>query len=186
MQSKILSYSPEINPYWLLTGDGEMLNIPSGYKIDEIAIPTNEELQKLRNKEVHWVPLIPSAALANSLVEYTSNSVFLKDCQKTVSPVMGAQYAIPISGDSMEPEYHDGAIAYIKVINSSAFIPWGHAVILDTENGAYLKKIYPDDENPEYVWARSINPAYPPMHIPVSSIYRIFRVLGTSRIFTTM
>ena len=86
----------------------------------------------------------------------------------------------------MEPQYHDGTIAYIKTIKSSAFIPWGHTVILDTENGAFIKKIYPDTENSEYVWARSINPAYPPMHIPVSSIYRIFRVLGTSRIFTTM
>lgn len=183
---RICNAYPEINLSFVMSGEGEMLNNSTGYKIDEIAIPTTEELQELSYKEVYWVPLIPSAALANSLVEYTSNSVFLKDCPKTISPVLGAQYAIPISGDSMEPEYHNGTIAYIKAINSSAFIPWGHTVILDTENGAFIKKIYPDSDDPEYVWARSINPAYPPMHIPVSSIYRLFRVLGTSRIFTTM
>ncbi|MDE7146356.1 MAG: hypothetical protein K2O30_09460, partial [Duncaniella sp.] len=86
---RICKTYPEINYAFIMSGEGEMLNNSTEYKKDEITIPTDAELQALGDMEAHWIPLIPSAALANSLVEYTSNSVFLKDCHKTISPVLG-------------------------------------------------------------------------------------------------
>ena len=163
-----------ISKSWLLTGEGEMLN--SAYSAGSVAdsgIPAR-------------IPLIPASAFAGGVEGFASEAISLRNCESVVSPVAGAEYAIPITGDSMEPDYADGSIAYIRRINEAAFIPWGHTVVLDTENGAFIKRIYPDDSMEDYVWARSINPAYPPMHIPKKSIFRIFRVLGTSRIFTTM
>ena len=132
------------------------------------------------------IPLIPASAFAGMVHGLAPESISLRQCELVTSPVAGAEMAIPITGDSMEPDYPDGSLAYIKRINDSAFIPWGHTVILDTENGAFIKRIYPDEADTEYIWAKSINPNYPPIHMPKSSIYRIFRVLGTSRIFTTM
>lgn len=165
---------PDLNLNWLLTGEGEMLNN------ETTSLPEEESHTDIR------IPLIPASAFAGSISGFAPESLSLKNCEMVISPVPGAQFAIPITGDSMEPDYANGSIAYIKRINEEAFIPWGHTVILDTENGAFIKRIYPDEQDQKFIWAKSINPAYPPMHIPKISIYRIFRVLGTSRIFTTM
>ena len=185
--NKIETFS-DLNLNWLFTGEGEMIKKEVPRK--EVEELTEEEMAELKKAmaegRVTYVPLIPASAFAGSVRGFAPDTTLMKNCERIVSPVFGAELAIPITGDSMEPDYPDGAIAYIKRINDDAFIPWGHTVILDTENGAFIKRLYPDDENEKYVWAKSINPAYPPLHIPTASIYRMFRVLGTSRIFTTM
>ena len=177
---------PQLNETWLLTGEGEMLK----QSADEIREFTDDELDELRSEieagRASVVPLIPASAFAGFVNGISPESIKREQCELITSPVAGAEYAIPITGDSMEPDYPDGSLAYIKRINEQAFIPWGHVVILDTENGAFIKRILPDEKDQRYVWAHSINPDYPPIHIPKSSIFRIFRVLGTSRIFTTM
>lgn len=172
---KICNAYPEISYRYITTGEGEMLK--------NQAKPAKTTLSKTEGDRI---PLIPTSAFAGGVSGFAPETLDSRNCEMVVSPVAGAEFAIPITGDSMEPEYPDGSLAYIKRINETAFIPWGHTVILDTENGAFIKRIYPDTENEKYVWAKSINPAYPPMHVPKSSIFRIFRVLGTSRIFTTM
>lgn len=161
-----------ILPSWLLTGEGEMLK-------DDVSTEIHIQMGER-------VPLIPASAFAGGVKGFAAEAHMLERCEKVNSPVAGAEMAIPITGDSMEPDYPDGSLAYIRKINEAAFIPWGHTVILDTENGAFIKKIYPDNDNEVYVWAKSINPNYPPMHIPKTSIHNIFRVLGIARIFTTM
>lgn len=165
----------DLNVDWLLTGEGKMLN------------QTNQKdtMVTLRSMPAR-IPLIPASAFAGGVEGFAPETLSLRNCELVISPIEGAEYAIPITGDSMEPDYADGSIAYIKRINETAFIPWGHTVILDTENGAFIKRIFPDDQDERFIWAKSINTMYPPMHIPKRSIFRIFRVLGTSRIFTTM
>lgn len=167
-----IANSCDLNIKWLLSGEGSMID-------SNKAIGSQTENER-------YVPLIPASAFAGNVKGFAPDSISLERCDKIISPLPGVEMAIPITGDSMEPDYPDGAIAYIKRINEKAFIPWGHTVMLDTENGAFIKRIYPDNEDQEYIWAKSINPNYPPIHIPVDSIYRIFRVLGTSKFFTTM
>ncbi|MCM1356468.1 MAG: hypothetical protein NC212_08705 [Staphylococcus sp.] len=183
---KILAAFPDVNESWLLTGEGEMLKDSPNYKIDEIEIPTKEELEALSRMKVHVVPLIPTEALANSLSEYLGPGVRKIDCQNIVSPVPGAEFAITISGDSMEPKFHDGMVVFLKRINDAAFIPWGNTLVLDTENGAFIKNVFPCEDDRESIEARSINPLYPTMVIPKSSIYGMYRVLNATKFFTTM
>lgn len=171
----IQSEFPNLNTNWLLTGEGEML-CDGGVSMSSRVTAAHPDR----------IPLIPASAFAGKVNGFAPESVSPDICETIISLVPGAELAIPITGDSMEPDYPDGSLAYIKRINESAFIPWGHTVVLDTENGAFIKRIYPDQNDEEYVWGKSINPDYPPMHIPKSSIFRIFRVLGTSRIYTTM
>lgn len=170
---------PVFNARWMIYGEGSMLKTAP----DEVA-EDEDEADDARSGNM--VPLLPASAFAGSVVGFMPDAVSLKQCEMITTPVPGAEMAIPITGDSMEPNYPNGSIAYIRQINEASFIPWGHTVVLDTKNGAFIKRIYPDNEEPEYVWAKSINPDYPPMHIPKESIYRIFRVLATSRIYTTM
>lgn len=171
--NKIL-LSFDINKSWLLTGEGEMLASNGAKEV--------QGSQTLQDE----IPLIPASAFAGSVKGFAPDSITLQKCEWVKPPMQGAQYAIPITGDSMEPVFANGSIAYIRQINEAAFLPWGNAVILDTENGAFLKVIYPDEQDKEYIWAKSYNPNYPPLHIPTASVFRIFRVLGTSKIFTTM
>lgn len=173
-----ITHSCDLNTEWLLTGEGDMLK--EGVSVG------GDDTDSDDPRDENMVPLLPASAFAGSIEGFAPDSISLKQCEMITTPTPGAEIAIPITGDSMEPDYPDGSIAYIRRINETAFIPWGHTVVLDTENGAFIKRIYPDNEDTEYVWAKSINPDYPPMHIPKESIFRIFRVLATSRIFTTM
>ncbi len=164
---------PDLNRDWLLYGEGEMLKDP--YDNDDSLIETAR----------YEVPLLPVAAYAGSL-QMWSQSVELRDCEKIVSPVPGADFAIRISGDSMEPKLHDGSTILIKRINEKAFIPWGNPMVIDSENGVLVKDVYPGTRGSAYIEARSANPKYPPIDVPTSSIYGLYRVMGTVNIFSTI
>lgn len=171
---KLCELYPDLNRDWLLYGEGEMLK---------------SETPKAE-KDDNEVLFIPVDAWAGGLQMY-SEGVKASDCTKIKSPVSGAEFAIPIKGDSMEPRFHDGSTLLIKKINERAFIPWGHTMVIDTENGVLVKNILPDDEPAEedgeqYVIAKSINPKYPPFKIPKSSIYGLYRVLGTVEVFPNL
>lgn len=121
------------------------------------------------------VPLIPTGARAGTLADFAL-AVKEYDVEKIISPIKGADYAIQVTGDSMVPEYDPGCHVLIKRINEEQFIEWGKAHVLDTDNGAVLKKIYPT-EDPEVVECRSINPAYPPFTVNTRHIHGWYRVL---------
>lgn len=162
---------------WLLTGDGPMLReVEEKYEVEEME----------DSIDVTTVPLIPTPALANSISEFVGGGLHRRDCRNIISPVPGADIAITISGDSMEPKFQDGMVVYLKRINDSAFIPWGNTLVLDTENGAFIKNVFPCSDDENYIEARSINTFYPPMRIPKSSIFALYRVLSSTKFFTTM
>ncbi|MBD5231709.1 MAG: helix-turn-helix transcriptional regulator [Bacteroidales bacterium] len=160
---------PELSRGWLMSGEGEML-------LNAVSSP--------QVKQGDYVPLMPVSAFAGPIKSFLSESVELRDCESILSPSPGAELAIPVCGDSMEPMLHDGTIIFIKKINDRAFIPWGQTMVIDTENGAFVKDIFPGDS--ENIIARSKNPRYPDMHIPHSSIYGIYRVVNAIRSFGVM
>lgn len=161
---------PELNTDWLLYGEGDMLR--------------NEMMVSATGTRGggKLIPLLPVDAFAGRLQDY-STGVGLADCEMIVSPVRGADYAIRVSGDSMEPKIHDGSTILIKRINDKAFIPWGNSMVIDSENGVLVKDVYPDDDNPHCIAAKSINPRYPTLSIPRESIYGLYRILASIQIF---
>lgn len=170
---KVLEIFPDLNRDWLMFGEGEML------------IEEEEDTQVLTDGYV--VPLLPVKAFAGNL-QHWATGVELRDCEKVVSPVKGVDLAIRISGNSMEPEFQNGAILFIKRINERAFIPWGNPMVIDSENGVLVKAVYPadSDDEEEYIEARSFNPAYPPFKIPVESIYSLYRILSATKQYSTL
>lgn len=174
---KISELYPDLSRDWLLYGEGEMLKAPLDAENDRLS-------------ENYETLLLPVEAYAGGL-QMWSEGVRRSDCQRIVSPISGAEFAIPISGDSMEPRFHDGSTLLIKRINDRAFIPWGHTMVIDTENGVLVKNILPDDQPSEgdderYIVAESINPKYPPFKIPMSSVYGLYRVLGSIEYFPNL
>lgn len=169
MQNKILSYSSGVNPYWLLTGEGEMLST-------ENVIPVKTDLNSPL-VDACVIPLLPTSAQAGSLNEFVT-SLKLHDCEMIVSPVKGADFALPVNGDSMAPEYPNGSQIHVKRINENAFIEWGKVYVLDTCNGTVIKRIVPS-EREGYVKCVSINPdpIYAPFEVAFGDIYGMYRVL---------
>lgn len=170
---KIKEVYPELNIAWLKSGVGEMLN--TGESEETLETPgDNETGDEITAK---LVPLLPIAAQGGSLNDFVV-SVKESDCEKVVSPIRGADFAIPISGDSMAPEYPNGSQIFIKRINEKAFIEWGKAYVLDTCNGVVVKILVPSQKD-GYVRCVSINtdPIFAPFEVAWDDIHGVYRVL---------
>lgn len=170
---KIKEVYPELNIAWLKSGVGEMLN--TGDSEGTLETPgDNETSEEITAK---LVPLLPIAAQGGSLNDFVV-SVKESDCEKVVSPIKGADFAMPISGDSMAPEYPNGSQIFIKRINERAFIEWGKAYVLDTCNGVVVKILVPSQKE-GYVRCVSINtdPIFAPFEIAWEDINGVYRVL---------
>lgn len=164
---KITSVFPEVNRVWLLTGEGDMLRSDGRATLDEAS----------REPSASRVRLLPLFARGGSLSDFAA-SVKDSDCEMVVSPIMGADFAIQVNGDSMSPEYPSSSTILIKRINENAFIEWGKAYVLDTENGSVVKLVVKSDKE-GYIRCQSINPdpRYAPFDVPLSSVFGIYRVL---------
>lgn len=172
---KIRQLYPDLNTSWLLYGEGEMLATPGAEtSASGEGIPEGYE-----------VPLLPVAAFAGNLQSW-SEGYELSQCEKIIAPVKGVDFAIRLSGDSMEPVLHNGSTLFIKRINEKAFLPWGNMMVVDTENGVLVKAVYPVPEEPNMIEARSVNPKYPPIRIPGESIFGIYRILSATTAYATM
>jgi phage repressor protein C with HTH and peptisase S24 domain len=124
-----------------------------------------------------YVPLLPISAQGGSLNDFIV-SVKDSDCERIISPIKGADFAMTVAGDSMSPEYPSGSQILIKKINERAFIDWGKVYVLDTCNGSVVKRIFPaDDKDPNKVKCVSINPDYPPFEVSLEDVYGVYRVL---------
>lgn len=93
------------------SGEGEMLKQSSKEE-------NNNELDGIEGKAI---PLLPVSAQGGRLNDFIV-SVRESDCEKVVSPIKDADFAIPVSGDSMAPEYPNGSQVHVKKINENAFI----------------------------------------------------------------
>lgn len=164
---KIAMQYPNLNTGWLLTGEGKMLR---GNEAEGVIVAGQKS-----EDEISLVPLLPIAAQGGSLNDFVV-SVKENDCERVVSPIRGADFAMPVAGDSMAPEYPAGSQIFIKKINERAFIDWGKVYVLDTCNGSVIKRVFPSDDT-EKVKCVSINPEYPPFEVSFEDIYGMYRVL---------
>ena len=123
--------------------------------------------------------VIPTGARAGTIADFC-DAVHEYDCERIISPVKGADFAMQVTGDSMSPEYPSGSQIIVKRINEEAFIEWGKVYVLDTENGPIVKVVRRTNE-PDVVECVSLNPAYQPFTVKTSFIrgwYRVIMVLA--------
>lgn len=147
--NKIKEVYPELNIAWLKAGIGSMLINGD----NEVTLETPEDDNQETTAKL--VPLLPIAAQGGSLNDFVV-SVKDSDCEKVVSPIKGAQFAMPVSGDSMSPEYPNGSQIFIKRINEKAFIEWGKVYVLDTCNGTVIKILVPSEKMDMFAVYQSI------------------------------
>lgn len=165
---KIKSTFPDLNVSWLLTGEGDMIESAE-------PMPTEQGGSIGDIESAHAIPLLPVSAQGGSLNDFIV-SVKESDCEKVISPIKGADYAMSVAGDSMSPEYPSGSQILIKRINERAFIDWGKVYVLDTCNGTVIKQLFPS-KKAGMVICKSINPKFPPFEVSMTDVYGVYRVL---------
>ena len=175
-QERIQNAFPDLNMSWLKVGVGNMLNTPGDSEVT-LDVPGFRSEGEEPVTAANFVYLLPISAQGGSLNDFVV-SVKDSDCEKIISPIAGAEYAITISGDSMAPEYPNGSQILIKKINERAFIDWGKAYVLDTCNGVVVKILVPAKRE-GYVRCLSLNPdpMYAPFEVCTDDIYGVYRVL---------
>ena len=78
-----------------------------------------------------------------------------------------ADFVIPIKGDSMEPDYHDGDLVFIQ---TSVDLNNGVIGVFNYNGDAYIKQLVIDKEQ---AYLHSLNPAYKDMPITPDTDFRI-------------
>ena len=167
--SKIIDAISDVNIEWLLSGRGEML------KSDD----EQPQLIPLNTPE-GGIPLVPIEAWAGLF--HGEQSVALADCEHFFVPAFkNADFIIQVHGDSMTPRYYSGDLVACKFFPlSDIFFQWGKVYVLDTNQGALIKKVRPGSSN-DTITLISENPDYEPFELPRSCIYNIALVQGLIR-----
>ena len=78
-----------------------------------------------------------------------------------------ADFVIPIKGDSMEPDYHDGDLVFIQ---TSVDLSDGVIGVFNYNGDAYIKQLVIDQDQ---AYLHSLNPAYKDMPITPDTDFRI-------------
>ncbi|WP_416987514.1 S24 family peptidase [Alistipes putredinis] len=170
---KILDYCLDLNPIWVLTGKGNMLNTSAQQIIAHEEIP-------IAYKSKEGIPLIPIDAMAGALTE-NSQAVMEYECEHYVIPMFkGAEFLIPVKGDSMQPKYYSGDIVACKRLPLDTFFQWNRTYVIDSEQGVLIKRVKQGvDEN--HIILVSDNPEYDPFPLEKAKIYSLSLVIGVVR-----
>lgn len=162
----------ELNPEWLLTGTGNM-------------IKGSSEPVIVKSDERKGFPLIPIEAMAgygkgdSQVMQYDVSSGYrIPELEGK-----GVEYLIRVSGSSMYPKYSNGDLLACKPLKDLSFFQWGKPYVLDTEQGAIVKRLFQCDDNNEYLECVSDNKThYPPFKIPKTSVRAVAIVVGVIRL----
>lgn len=105
------------------------------------------------------------------------------ECERYVVPMFkGADFLIPVKGSSMYPKYSSGDIvACQRVAMSSLFFQWNKVYVIDTDQGALIKRIKPGSDK-KHVLIVSDNEKYDPFELPITAIHAVALVIGVIRL----
>ena len=172
--ARFLAYAKDASPSWLLTGEGPMLK------------EDTDNIVKVAKAEpsADGLPLVPIEAVAGFNGD-DMPGVRLEDCLCYVVPefaAAGAEYLIRVSGSSMYPKYSSGDILACRRIPEIDFFQWGKIYVIDSSQGAMVKRIYQCEDDAACVLCKSDNDKYPPFTLPKSAIRSLSIVIGVIRL----
>ncbi len=164
----VLSEYPDINRDWLVYGEGEMLKGETSHEPQQDG----------------GLPLIPIDAVAG-FHGVDISGVRLEDCERYSVPEFvqaHADFLIRVSGDSMRPGYSSGDVLACRKIDEITFIQWGKVYVIDSRQGAMVKRLFPIEEDEGNLLCKSDNAdKYPPFKLPKSEIRSLSIVVGVIR-----
>lgn len=164
--AEILTRYPNVNPSWLLTGEGEMLN--DGAKEDKLAsLYINDEMTE---GVPYWNLQVSAGHSVTEVIGQSKPDGYIQglpgaDIAENILPVLGA---------SMEPEVSNGAIIGVRAINNWESLNTERIYMIITKDDRMIKRIEYDQENEDILWC--VSPNYPKFKIFKADIVEIQRV----------
>ena len=141
----------------------------------KIVLRTSEELLESQNEEETKINEVSEVIQLYSYDYYdhpasAGTGQYLNDVrvERIELPLdIDADFVIPIKGDSMEPDYHDGDLVFIQ---TSVDLNNGVIGVFNYNGDAYIKQLVIDKEQ---AYLHSLNPAYKDMPITPDTNFRI-------------
>ena len=180
---KILKTYPEINPEWLLTGNGPMLRDTGAGSFEVTRIHTPPYPDPEFEQTINLYD-INAAANLQTLFEQGNQNIIGKISIPNLPRCDGAVY---LRGDSMYPLLKSGDIIIYKVLNNIENLTYGEMYLIDyaIDGDDYLAVKYINaSEIEHHVLLVSYNPHFSPMDIPLSAIRSLAIVKASVRINT--
>lgn len=165
----ILNVYSDINPEWMITGNGPMLR------------DSKAEVKAVIAESNNGIPLIPISAFAG--IANGEVSVLEYECERYIIPLFkDAEFLIPVKGSSMIPKYSSGDIVACKKLSlNDLFFQWNKVYVLDTDQGVLVKRVHKSSDT-ECIKLVSENPKYEPFELHLSKIHAIAIVIGVVRL----
>lgn len=199
----IVENYPSLSPDWLLTGTGDMLrsSVTDSSETNTKELRTNYErttkehrpMTERRPREeapvmkpvVSWgIPLVPIDAVAG-FNGWDESGIAELDCARYDVPDFAAVHAdflIRVSGSSMYPKYSSGDILACRKIVEVTFIQWGKIYVIDSQQGAMVKRLFEIEGDVDHILCKSDNENYPPFKLPKDEIRSLSIVVGAIRL----
>lgn len=174
----IIAKCNDIDANWLITGKGKMLKKEtinkSNFSVNETSLIYNK---------TEGIPLIPIDAMAGfgegtvQVMQYDTEQYKVPEFTE-----LNVDFMIRVKGSSMYPKYNSGDLVACKKLSiKDLFFQWNKVYVLDTEQGALIKRIKQSDAD-NCIKIVSDNPSYDPFDMPLDKIYAISLVVGVIRL----
>lgn len=175
---KVLSFYPDLNRVWLLTGEGPMLNALEAVVEENLNIISAGKLIPYYDAEVaagtaYAVEMVPTHPAG--MIEIGG---LLRD----------SEFAMRVYGNSMVPNYPAGCVVGLRA-HTEHFIEPGTVYVIETSENRYLKRLYYNKEKTAFRclsdnhMKHESGPMegeyfYQEFEIPLREVRRLFRVTG--------
>lgn len=182
--SKIIETYTKIDPKWLLTGEGSMLQAAQQA---EPTVPKHriEIARHAPHGSSEGIPLIPLDAVAGFPAD-SGGGVRMEDCERYVIPEFenkGANFLIRVSGDSMVPLYYSGDLLACRKITDIRFFQWGTVYVLETSQGVLVKRVQESVDHADSILCVSENSSvHHPFLLPRDDIRSLSIIVGLVRL----
>lgn len=186
-RNKIVDLIPEINTFWLLTGEGEMLNTQEGNDdAPKVVAMNSEEYEKAMKSGATLIPEYNTTFHAGSGIISESEALV---AHWTIPGAPKNAHIVPMAGDSMQPKLMSGCKLLVKpcYFSSGLDIPFGNvfAIAVSDEFGGIsthvkvLKRHKEKDKETTHWVAHSINTDYDDFEIPITHVKALSIVVMT-------
>lgn len=172
IENKISTAQPSDSLLEEITNTARKLNTDN----KKIVLRTSEDLLKEQKNEENTKINEVSEVIQLYSYDYYDHAAsagtgqYLNDVrvERIELPVdIDADFVIPIKGDSMEPDYHDGDLVFIQ---TSVELNDGVIGVFNYNGEAYIKQLVIDKDQ---AYLHSLNPAYKDMPITPETEFRI-------------
>ena len=82
----------------------------------------------------------------------------------------------------MYPKYSSGDILACRKIVEVTFIQWGKIYVIDSQQGAMVKRLFEIEGDVDHILCKSDNENYPPFKLPKDEIRSLSIVVGAIRL----